>query len=251
MSETTAAPTSRQNENTAKLLTVALMLCLVCSLLVSISAIGLRPLQEKNKAYAKKMQILKVAGLYSIDSDVEKLFAQRIESKIVQLSSGEYVEHMGEGETQLSPKQDVAQINRRPNFVTVYLMRAEQGQDGKIILPVYGYGLWSTLYGMLALETDGKTIAALNFYEHGETAGLGSRITDPNWLKGFSGKRAMDALGRPVIKVSKVPTAQSVDAISGATLTSDGVTNLLQFWLGDMGFGPYLYKLRQTGGVGQ
>jgi len=253
------------NDDKRKIIFVATALCLVCSVLVSTAAVTLRTLQENNAQNARKMEILKVAGLHSPGEDVDAYFNQHVQTKMVDLNSGNYIENFDvatfderkaarehDSSIELQAEQDIAGIKRRTNYVRVYLIPDQQGKINKIVLPVHGYGLWSTMYGFLALSADGRTIAGLTFYEHAETAGLGAEITNAKWLAQFPGKQALDPQGRPLIRVNKGPVNSDdteanylVDGISGATLTSIGVTNLMHFWLGELGFGPYLGKLNQ------
>jgi Na+-transporting NADH:ubiquinone oxidoreductase subunit C len=156
----------------------------------------------------------------------------------------------------LTKEQDIASIKRRAKYATVYLVKDEQGKLQKVILPVYGYGLWSTLYGFLALQGDINTVVGLGFYEHAETPGLGGEVDNPAWKAQWVGKKIFDDQGNIAIRVTKSPVAESdpravydIDALSGATLTSNGVNNLVHFWVGPDGFGPYLQKLRQGGGA--
>ena len=125
----------------------------------------------------------------------------------------------------------------------------------QIILPVNGYGLWSTLYGFLAIESDGQTIVGLSFYEHAETPGLGGEVDNPKWKGLWSGKKIYEAngeVGIDVIKGSVIPgsanEAFEVDGLAGATLTSRGVGNMLKYWMGVEGYEKYLKKI-QTNGV--
>jgi len=256
------------NEDKRKILFVTIALSLVCSVLVSTAAVTLRPLQEKNSQLARKLEILKVAGLQAPGEDVDAYFSEYVQTKIVNLDNGEYSEEFDldsiderkfarEPSTslKLQAESDIASIKRRTNYVRVYLIPDQQGKIVKYVLPVHGYGLWSIMYGFIALDADAITIAGFTFYEHGETAGLGAEITNPKWLAQFPGKLAVDPQGRPLIRVNKGPVSSgaananySVDGISGATLTSNGVTKLLHFWLGQLGFGPYLAKLRQQNG---
>jgi Na+-transporting NADH:ubiquinone oxidoreductase subunit C len=110
-------------------------------------------------------------------------------------------------------------------------------------------GLWGTMYGFIAIDKDLNTIQGLTFYKHKETPGLGAEIDNPNWKAKWPGRLIHDDSGNIAIKVIKGPAASpseaphQVDGLSGATLTSNGVTNLLKFWLGDNGFGPYLQSL--------
>ena len=102
------------------------------------------------------------------------------------------------------------------------------------------------MYGFIALEEDGNTIQGLTFYKDGETPGLGGEINNPLWLAKWPNRKVYDESGEVEIHVIKgsAPPAQEapyrVDGLSGATITSNGVTFALQFWLGDNGFGPYI-----------
>ena len=131
----------------------------------------------------------------------------------------------------------------------VYLIEKD-GKYDKVILPVRGYGLWSTLYGFLALENDFNTVAGLGFYDHGETPGLGGEVDNPKWKAIWPGKEIYSD-GDVAIELvkgnvdSSTPNAENkVDALSGATLTSRGVSNLLRFWMGELGYKSFLSNLR-------
>ena len=147
----------------------------------------------------------------------------------------------------LSTDKDIASIKRQAKIAKVYLVE-NGGQIDKIILPIHGYGLWSTLYGFMALEGDGNTVAGLGFYEHAETPGLGGEVDNPSWKKQWAGKRVYKD-GRVAIRLVKGGAdrtdAYGVDALSGATITSRGVDNLVKFWLSDTGFKPFLDNVRQ------
>ncbi len=240
----------RNNDSVGKTLLVAITLCLVCSVIVSTAAVALRPLQEANKSLDKKRNILLAAGLLAQGADVEQTFTQ-VQPRTVELSTGAYLKHAEPGlEVAIPPDEDLAKIRRRARHATVYLV-----PDGErlrsVILPVYGAGLYSTLYGFIALAGNGKTVQGVRFYEHGETPGLGGEIDNPRWLAQWSGKQLYDRerqLRIAVVKGGVAPDSpesrHQVDAISGATLTSRGVSNLMRYWLGDHGFGPYLSEIR-------
>ena len=260
-------PLRLPNDDPRKILGVAVTLCLVCAVLVASTAVLLKPLQERNQALALKRQIVAVAGFPTVDADIEQLFRERIDTRIVSLDSGEYDDTIDPTQFDaraaardpatsrpLGREEDLAGIKRRAGYAPVYLVK-DNGQLQRIILPVHGYGLWSTMYGLLALAADGRTITGITFYEHAETPGLGDAIVDPAWQAGFVDKLAYDNEGTPRITVIKgrvqpaSPQARyQVDGISGATLTSNGVTRLLHFWLSRQGYGPYLEKLRRSGG---
>ena len=99
---------------------------------------------------------------------------------------------------------DPASIGRKPNYTTVYLLKNKDGSLDKIILPIYGYGLWSTLYGFIALEENGNDIFGLQFYDHAETPGLGAEVDNPRWKAQWQGKRLRDDDGNLMIQVAKV-----------------------------------------------
>jgi len=117
-----------------------------------------------------------------------------------------------------------------------------------VVLPVYGKGLWSTLYGYLALKKDIETVQGLTFYEHGETPGLGGEVDNANWKAQWVGRQVYDETGTPALGVSKGPAPEEdpflVDGLSGATITSIGVSNLVQYWVSDEAYGSYLNKLK-------
>lgn len=245
---------------------VAAALCLVCSIIVSAAAVGLKPLQQANKVEDRKRNILSVVGLIEEGQSVEEAFKQ-VEVVVVDLESGKYNTELDAEtydqrkasddpalSTSLTTEQDIAGIGSRANAATVYLVRNPDESIRYVILPVHGYGLWSTLYGFLALKGDANTVVGLSFYDHAETPGLGGEVDNPNWKALWPGKVAFDANGeaklglvKGAIDTSKPEAKHQVDTLSGATLTSRGVTNLIQFWLGSDGFGSYLKRLQAEG----
>ena len=264
-----------QKDNPFKILWVAFCLCVVCSLLVSTAAVKLRPLQRLNAKLDKQRNLLATAGLLDNPragaEDVQKFFAgvdpglPKVVSQIIELESGNAVDWPEEKRESfdahrsaqkpdegiaISPAQDVAKIKRRSLYARSYLVfRGEELE--RIILPVHGKGLWSTLYGFVALNRDTRTLYGLNFYAHGETPGLGGEVDNPDWKAQWRGKRAVGEEGDIILDVLKGkveqghPRADSqIDGLSGATITSNGVEALVHYWLGENGFGPYLEQLR-------
>jgi Na+-transporting NADH:ubiquinone oxidoreductase subunit C len=258
----------RQYSN-AYIIGFATVVCLVCSIVVSTSAVALRERQDRNKVLDRQTKVLVVAGLIdegqkATPDEVEELFKSNIVSKIVDLESGQYdVDADAASYDQRKATKDPALsreapankagLTRLPEQALVY-QRVEDGDVLSIILPVEGKGLWSTLYGFIALAPDTRTIKGITFYEHGETPGLGGEVDNPSWKALWPGRKAYDEDWEPAIEVIKGlagPVEQdpySVDGLSGSTLTSRGVTNLVQFWLGENGFEPYLEKLRSERG---
>ena len=254
---------SASGEGLGRILTVALGLCLVCSVVVSTAAVVLKPAQQANKTLDLKRNILMAAGLLDPALSVEEQFEQ-VETRVVSLDEGRFVEGVDpasfdQREAAKDPAQsraipgdsDPAKLVRREDRALVYLVRDQQGGLDKIILPIRGYGLWSTLYGFMALQSDGNTVAGLGFYEHGETPGLGGEIDNPNWKAIWPGKQVYqgDQVAIQVLK-GAVPSGSAdaqwqVDGLSGATLTTKGVHNLVRYWMGDQGFKPLLENLRR------
>jgi Na+-transporting NADH:ubiquinone oxidoreductase subunit C len=246
----------------------AAAVCLVCSVFVAFAAVTLKERQERNAVLDRQKKVLIVSGLMEEGEEVspeqvQKMFDESIVSRIVELDSGTYAESI-DNETydqqkalkdpQLSEKapENKAGIARIPKYGRVYYL-TEGEEIKKLILPVEGKGLWSTLYGYLALAPDTTTITGITFYQHGETPGLGGEVDNPSWKALWPGRQVYDDSWEPAIEVIKGAAGppsknpHKVDGLSGATLTSRGVTELLHFWLGEHGFGPYLENFRSEG----
>lgn len=257
---------SNQKESTVRTLTVALLVCLVCSVFVAGAAVALRPTQEANRQLDKQRSILAIAGLGEAGMSarqVRDLYEQRITARVVDLETGTFTDELDPAtfdplaaakDPQLSMaltgQQDIASIKRRERYSTVYMVE-DGGELRTLVLPVRGYGLWSTLYGFVAVEGDLNTVAGFGFYQHGETPGLGGEVDNAKWKSQWVGKSLYDDDGNLAVQIVKgTVDAQSpkaihqVDGLAGATLTSIGVNNLLHFWLGENGFGSFIAKLR-------
>lgn len=253
------------NESFKKVVIVTLALCFVCSVIVSSAAVLLKPMQVANKALDFKRNVLSIADINEPGKSVEELYQERVVARVVNLDSGEFVEDIraetyDQAKAAKDPSQsialgngeDLAKIGRRENHSVVYLVQDASGNLEKIMLPVRGKGLWSTMSGLLVLESDLNTVAGFGFYEHGETPGLGGEVDNPAWKAQWAGKQVYDNQNKPTLRVIKgkvdpaAPDAvHQVDGISGATLTAKGVENLVQFWLGDKGFKPFLTNLKE------
>ncbi len=257
---------SARKDSVGNTLRVALLVCLVCAVVVSTAAVALRPAQERNRAMFRQVNILQTAGLYQPGMDVRAAF-ERIERRFVDLASGDYVERPDAFDP-LAAARDPAQsrvladdpagLRRVANVAEVFLVRDAGGEVQRVVLPVRGYGLWSTMHGFVALERDLTTVAGIRFHEHGETPGLGGEIENPRWQARWSGKRAFDDAGALALRVDKgaVPDGAAdavhrVDGLAGATITTRGVDNLMRFWLGEAGYGPYLARLRERLAAGR
>jgi Na+-transporting NADH:ubiquinone oxidoreductase subunit C len=272
------------NDSFKKTVAVALALCLVGAVVVSGSAVILRPLQDWNKSKDEKVNILEVAELYQKGTDVEAAF-KNVEPRIVDLATGEYVKDVdpatydqwkaakdpAQSET-IPAEKDIASIKRKPKYAKVYLVK-EGDKLKSVILPVNGYGLWSTMYGFMALEADGETVVGMNLYDQAETPGLGGEVVNPKWKALWKGKKVYNFSGKEVhesnlsekgqtieigevalglvkgsVDPSKPGSEYQVDALAGATVTSRGVSNLVQYWMSKEGYGLHLAKLRSARG---
>ena len=257
---------SSQKESTARTLTVALLVCLVCSVFVAGAAVALRPAQLENRLLDKQRSILAIAGIGEANmsaKQVKSLYNERIVAKLVNLETGEFSDEFDPKtfdplaaakdpsiSAKLSGGQDIASIKRRERFSTVYMVE-NNGELETLIIPVRGYGLWSTLYGFMAVKGDLNTVAGFGFYQHGETPGLGGEVDNPKWRGQWPGKALYDDSGKLAVQIVKggvdpqSPKAvHQVDGLAGATLTSNGVDNLIKFWMGENGFGPFIANLR-------
>ena len=250
------------NDSTGKTILVAALLCIVCSIVVSTAAVQLRPAQKANKALDFNRNILAAAGILEEGVPIDEQF-EKIQAKVIDLSTGKFTDEF-EGKTfvqrklekdpsmseSLSSDVDIAGLSRRENYSNVWIVE-EEGQVSKVILPIRGYGLWSTLRGFIALESDLNTVVGLGYYEHAETPGLGGEVDNPRWKGIWTGKSVYDESGDVALSVIKGAVTSGtanaeykIDGLSGATLTSDGVTYMIQFWLGENGFKPFLTNLQ-------
>ncbi|MEZ4747517.1 MAG: Na(+)-translocating NADH-quinone reductase subunit C [Calditrichia bacterium] len=258
-----------QVDSIKNILIVALGVCLICSILVSGAAVSLSGIQAENRKLDKLKNILEAGQLLKSDEPVEKVYREKIEAVLVDLSTGQTIPEAQQtgllnietfdipkvaGDAQLGyaipANEDIAQIKRRPKNMPVYLVKNGDAVE-KIILPIYGKGLWSTMYGFLALDSDLKTVRGITFYQHGETPGLGGEVDNPRWKSQWNGKKAFDDSGDVIINVIKgavdpnsPASSHQIDGLSGATITTRGVDKLIEYWLSDTGYGKYLETLK-------
>lgn len=248
---------SAKKETVGYTVTVAFLVCLVCAIVVSVAAVSLRSTQKLNAELDMKTNILAAASLLEPGKTVEESFEQ-IETRVINLETGAFADDIdpatfdqrkaaGDPARSQALDDDPAGIIRQEDHSLVYIVRDAQGGVDKVILPIRGYGLWSTLYGFVALESDLNTIAGLGFYEHGETPGLGGEVDNPKWKSQWPGKQVYDDSGVEITVtkagVAKADNPYQVDGLSGATLTTRGVDNFVKFWLGERGFQPFLQNL--------
>ena len=263
---------SDKADSTIKTIMVALLLCIVCSVMVAGTVQLLKPRIVTNKDLDVKKNILIAAGYIDAEKsvtaeEIESLF-KSIEIKLINIKTGDYntsVKDVAKYDARKESKKpgssiaikggkDIAKVRSVAPFKPVYLVKKDDVVE-KYIFPVHGKGLWSTMYGFLALSNDFETVMGITFYEHGETPGLGGEIDNKEWKKSWKGKKlfkdsevGLSEVGLPKVGLKVIKgTAKDdyqIDGLSGATLTSRGVDNLIQFWFGDQMYGKYIAKVK-------
>jgi len=254
-------------ESTRYTILFAAAVCVVCALFVAVSAVGLQPRQAANQRLYIQKNVLLAAGLINPGDDpsereLRDIFDGRIRARLVDFASGELVpEDRADARAydQRRARNDPAQsrvapanragISRLPSHGLVYFV-VKDGKVDQLVLPVEGLGMWGTIYGFVALDRDGNTVRGLTYYDQRETPGLGGEIGNPKWQALWRGRKSYDENWEAritVIKGAAGPPDQDplrVDGLSGATVTSNAVTRLMQFWLSEHGYGRFLTKFR-------
>ena len=251
-------------DSPAGALVVVLATSLVCSILVSATVVKLRPIQQMNQLIDRSRNIVKLSGLVDAgqpltDADILKSVSQ-LDRRVVNLRSGEFASPLDNDEFDsrshgnnpefvepIPSELDIAGLTQHTRYEQIYLVWQDDALF-RVIFPIKGQGMWSTLYGYIALERDLSTIGAVSFYEQAETAGLGDQITNPTWQTLWQGKQLYDAHGNVQFRIAR-GTSESiyeVDGLSGATITGDAVTRMVKFWFGPAGFGVVLNTLHDS-----
>ena len=236
-------------------LIIPLVACIACAIIVSVTAVSVRPEQNLNVENEKKIKILAAAGIQTDRVDEE---FSKIKTVFVDFETGKLViidpayDHIKAASnpdlsTVIPKADDIAVLKRRENIGTIYVWVDEQNDIEKLVLPIRGYGLWGTLYGYLSLDSDLNTVRGIEYYDHKETPGLGGEVDNPNWKSDWNGKRIYNDDGSVALYVTKgaSSTDYEIDGISGATLTTNGVSNMIKYWLGDNGYGPIIKNLNE------
>ncbi|MGI9317070.1 MAG: NADH:ubiquinone reductase (Na(+)-transporting) subunit C [bacterium] len=254
------------NKSSLRSLGVLVGVALVCSILVSVATTTLRPIQERNQLLQRYRHIVALTGLVEANADEESIFqvVSQLDARVVDLEKGTFdlekdpdtinsrLAANNPGQSTIIPTDlDAARLGRRANHEVIYLVWS--GQDlSRIIFPVSGQGMWSTLYGYIALESDLSTIGAATFYEQAETAGLGDQIEDPIWSAQWQGRSLFNESGKMEFRVAGGavdPTSSfarfEVDGLTGATITGAAVTSLVRYWFGPHGYGPLLARISE------
>ncbi|UBM57957.1 NADH:ubiquinone reductase (Na(+)-transporting) subunit C [Marinilongibacter aquaticus] len=209
----------------------AIAISVVTAVILALTSEGLRPRQEANVALDNKKNILK-SVLFDSESrqEVESKYNSDVKELVLN-SKGEVLE--GIKPSTLNLKREVNKpVDERK--MPLYEYTGENGQKAYVI-PVYGVGLWGPIWGFISLQDDFNTVKGAFFDHKGETPGLGAEIAEAPFQRQFQGKKILDENGGfisiNVLKTtmkSDVPQASRVDAISGGTITSTGVDNMIK-----------------------
>lgn len=266
-----------QRDSIANTFVVAVSLCVVCAVLVSSAAVGLRQRQDVNKKLDQQKNILLAAGLIEGKPDAKEIsdtYKNRVEPIIINLETGAQVEgdiakfdalkaaKSGDDQQRKVLTDDPAGIKVRENDEIIYRIKDDSGETQQYVFPIRGYGLWSTLYGYIALDADMETVNGISYYDHKETPGLGGEVDNPKWKARWRGKKIYDLdafsellnsgsdtetdVENPVdLKVVKgiAMTDHEIDGLSGASITSKGVENMITFWFGPQGYLPFIQSV--------
>ena len=253
---------SSNKETFGKTVGFVLAVCVVCALLVSFSAVQLKPLQQANKLLDQQTKILEAAGLLEkAGNEIVKTYNESVVARMIDLDSGEFIEgnvinfderrNSRDKALSVKPENDLAGINRRSNSAVVYLIKNEAGAIDTVVLPIVGSGLWNLMFGYVGLEADLNTVKSVIYSDHSETPGLGAEVLNPKWKALWPGKKIYNNAGEVKVQLvkggAKAGDIHGVDGLSGATLTSNGVTHTLQFWFGKEGYAPFIAKYRAEG----
>ncbi len=224
------------------------------SALLAVAATALKPIQEAAQLYDRQKNIMLAAGLLAEADprprrEIEAIYAARFTEHVVDLTTGQFVDDRYKP----ADLPGIKNPTERARYREVFEARDEQGKSSAWVLPVSGKGLWSILYGFLALDAKGATVKGITFYKHGETPGLGGEVDNPKWKANWIGKSIYDAKGLIYgvrVKKGKVDPAVAVekqhyvDGISGATITGTGVTAFVKKDLDT--FKPFLDRLKSS-----
>ena len=248
----------------------AAAVCVVCALMVSVAAVSLQPRQKANARFYMEKNVLVAAGLLKPGEDasvreVERFFEKDIQARLVDFATGELVPQdkmdarrydqraaRSDPATSRVAPRNTAGIGRMPTYGVAYFV-VKDGKVEQVVIAVEGLGMWGTIYGFLALDRDGNTVRGLTYYDQKETPGLGGEIANPVWQSLWKGRHGYDDQWNTRITVIKGQAGPAdkdplhVDGLSGATVTSNAITRLMQFWLSNDGYGKFLKRFRERG----
>lgn len=236
--------------STSYTLGFAAVVTIICAILLGVAATKLKPLQEKNAEVDKKSKILLAVGEFNPEKPIKgeevlKFFSDegnggKFIVKFAVNSEGEVLKDINKEvlkSLELEPQMKEFPDNPEKRKYPIYAFYSSEanfktGKSDKYVIPIYGYGLWSNCYGVLALNDKGDTVENIVYYKHGETPGLGGEIEKEYFTKPFQGKKVFNEKGEVALTTTKgVINENSVPAVSGATFTMSGVNKMLNKYL--------------------
>lgn len=204
----------------------------IVAFLLAFAYAALKDRSDANERIDKKQQILAALNIRNLDkSDVEAKYKEVVmQDKVVDAQGN--VKDEGADKDKAGFTIDRKDINAES--LPLYVCNVDGAK--KFVLPMVGKGLWGGIWGFVALDEDGTTVFGSYFSHESETAGLGALIKEKKFQEAFSGKKAFAADGTAVLTVVKSGNVQDaaceVDGITGATLTSNGVRDMIKEYLG-------------------
>ncbi len=220
----------------------SICLTVVLGAVLSVTAVSLKPIQQKQIELEKRKQILGAVMQLTGEEDVMALYKARTESMVVDIS-GQAVQNDADGNELIAENVNIAKEFKKDPGDRLYpvfkIMKEGSSEVEAYILPTYGNGLWNNIWAYIALDTDLNTVKGISFDHVGETPGLGARITQGSIQERYVGKKIFDPSGNLVSIVMKKGERNDasmfddhhVDGLSGATLTAKGVNAMLEDYL--------------------
>ena len=239
-----------KNSNTYQILYAAVMVLLVGTLLAFIY-MALKPKQNENIANDTRKQILSALHVAATDdSQVKDIYEKYITQDLLVDSEGNIVDSAKNVAFDVQMKKNV-KLPIAERKLPVMKCTMDDGTI-KYVLPVYGAGLWGPIWGYIAVNEDGNTIYGANFSHEGETPGLGARIAEQPFQDEFKDKHLFvdgEFKSVAVLKKGQKATngAEQIDALTGATITSRGVSDMMADCLAP--YEAFLKKLQSAGGT--
>lgn len=209
-------------------------ICLASSLLLAATSAGLKKQQDKMVELDRKLNVLKAFQVEVVDAKNRRISGDRIERIYGDHIREVYLDARDGTELANKTLKDFTAAQIDSKSVLPLFLWQEGGRTDKYAFPVSGKGLWSTICGYMAMDRELASVVGITFYKHGETPGLGGEVEQPWFQDQFRGrkifaggrlKRIEVAKGKAVIR--STADRESVDGISGATLTGNGVTRFL------------------------
>ncbi len=228
----------------------AVIVCVVCGVLLSAVSEGFRKQRELNEELDVKKNILKAVELK------QPIAPKMKAAEILEVYDSKIEELVIDGNGQVIEGKKPAQLTEKDKDAHPLYVYREEGEAVSYAFPIVGQGLWSTLYGYLAVEKDASTIRGITFYKHGETPGLGGEIEKDWFQQNFKGKKIYSITDQKLTPIAVVKGKASevykdapelleyhVDGITAATLTCNGVTDMMDKWIKI--YDSYLSKIRK------